>query len=181
MTLYEYSRLLTDPADRQEAESLFRRALAVAEPMIDDPEVANHCFTMALVGPLNELAWALVRRPDVAPSDAGLALRMGRRVTEWEPAQAGFWNTRGVAHFRLGDDPSARAALQKSMDLNAGGDPADWLFLAALDDHAGKKEEARRWFDRSVAWMEKNRGRDKERDAELGQFREEIGGILKVK
>ena len=91
---------------------------------------------------------------------------MARRVTEWEPAQAGFWNTLGVAHYRSGEHQSARAAFEKSMELNKGGDPSDWFFLAALDHHAGKQEEARRWFDRSVAWMEKNRGRDKDLDAE---------------
>ena len=182
-TLHEYSRLLTSPADKPEAEGAFRRALAVAEAMIGKPEVASHCFTMALAGPFNELAWDLVRRPTATPADSALAVRLARQAIEWEPelAGAGCWNTLGVAYYRLGDSSAATAAFQKSMELNKGGDPADWFFLAALDHHAGKQEEARRWFDRSVAWMEKNRGRDKARDAELGQFREEIGGILKVK
>jgi eukaryotic-like serine/threonine-protein kinase len=177
-TLYEYSRLLTAPADKPEAESSFRRALAVAESLIGDREAAKHCYTMGLVGPFNDLAWALVRRPDVTPSDADLALRLARQATDWEPKQAGLWNTLGMARYRLGDRSSAAAAFQKSMDLNDGGDPADWFFLAALDHHAGRKQEARRWFDRSVAWMEQNQGRDKERDAELAQFRQEVAAIL---
>jgi serine/threonine protein kinase/tetratricopeptide (TPR) repeat protein len=177
-TLHEYARLLPNPGDRGEAESSFRRALAVAASLIDDPGVANHCYTMALVGPLNDLAWALVRRPDVTPSDAAMALRLARRATEWEPAQAPFWNSLGLVHYRLGDDPSARAAFQKSMDLNSGGGPADWFYLAALDHRAGKKEEARRWFDRGVAWMEKNQGGGAEREAELESTRREVSAIL---
>jgi tetratricopeptide (TPR) repeat protein len=177
-TLHEYSRLLTSPADREESTSSFRRALAVAASLIDDPGVAKPCFTMALVGPLDDLARALVLRPDLTPSDAAMALRLARRASEWEPSQAAFWNTLGVAHYRLGDQPSARAAFQKSMDLNSGGDPADWFFLAALDHGAGKIDEARRWFDRGVAWMRKNRGGDADRHAELESTRREVSAIL---
>ena len=57
-TLYEYSRMLTAPADQAEAEASFRRALAVAESLIGNPEADKHCYTMGLVGPLNDLAWA---------------------------------------------------------------------------------------------------------------------------
>jgi serine/threonine protein kinase/tetratricopeptide (TPR) repeat protein len=177
-TLHEYARLLPNPADRAEAETSFRRALAVATTLIDDPGVAYHCFTMALVGPLNDLAWSLVRRPDVAPSDAAVALRLAHRAAQWEPTQGALWNTLGVAHYRLGDAPSARAAFQKSMDLNSGGDPADWFYLAALEHRAGNQEEARRWFDRGVAWMAKARGGDAERDAELESIRRKVSAIL---
>ncbi|WP_076345429.1 protein kinase domain-containing protein [Paludisphaera borealis] len=180
-TLYEYSRFLKAPADGPEAEATFRRALAVAEAMIADTAVAQPCFTTALVGPLNDLAWALVLTPDVNTSDAEAAARLIRHATEWEPRIAGFWNTLGVAQYRLGHDASAAAAFQKSMDLNNGGDPADWLFLAALDHRTGSKEQARLWFDQSIAWMDRNRGKDMVRDAELARFRDEIAGVTGLK
>src|SRR5262249_7665534 len=134
-TLHEYSRLLTSPEDKAEAEGAFRHALAVAERLMGKPEVAKHCYTMALVGPFNDLAWDLVRRPPAQPDDGALAVRLARQAIEWEPDQAaaGFWNTLGVAYYRLGDLSSAASALQKSMDLNGGGNPSDWFFLAAID------------------------------------------------
>lgn len=181
-TLYEFSRFLkNDPDDAPEADATFRRALAVADAMIADPETARPCSTMNLVGPLNDLAWALVVRPDVAPADAARALRLALKITEWEPKQAGFWNTLGVASCRLGRRPAAASAFQKSMDLNNGGDPSDWLFLAALDHQAGRNEEARRRFDQSLAWMEQNKGKNKAYEAQLARFRDEIARATGLK
>jgi tetratricopeptide (TPR) repeat protein len=180
-TLHEYSRSLKSPTDGPEAEAVFRRALAVADSMIVDPEDAQPCSTMALVGPLNDLAWALVLRPDATPTDAEAAVRLASHATDWEPRLAGFWNTLGVAQYRLGHDAPAAAAFQKSMTLNNGGDPADWLFLAAVDHRAGKEQEARRWFDQSIAWMDRNQGKDKARDAELARFRDEIARVTGLK
>jgi serine/threonine protein kinase len=178
-TLHEYSSRLTAPGDMPEAEASFRRALAVAETLIGNPQAANHCFSMALVGPFNDLARDLVRRPSTPPGDAALAVRLGRQAIDWEPDQAaGFWNTLGVAHYRLGDWTSAAAAFHKSIELNRGGGPEDWLFLAAIEHHRGTREQARRWLDQSVAWLEKDRIRDKDRDAELRRFREEIALLL---
>jgi tetratricopeptide (TPR) repeat protein len=177
-TLHEYSRLLTAPEDQVEAEASFRRALAVGESLIGNPEAAKHCYTMGLVGPLNDLAWALVRRPLVSFSDAQVAIRLSRKTVDWEPTRSGFWNTLGVAYYRLGDWSSAASALQKSMDLNNGGDAADWFFLAAVDQHLGKPQQARQRFDQAVSWMERNPDRVQGREAELNQFRKETAMLL---
>ena len=177
-TLYEYSRMLKAPEDQAEAEASLRRALGVAESLIKDPEVAKHCYTMGLVGPLNDLAWAVVKHASVRPSDAQLAIRLSRQAVDWEPNQPGFWNTLGVAYYRLGDWSSASSALQKSMDLNGGGDPADWFFLAATNQHVGKAQQAQQLFDKSVAWMRKNPDKVKGREAELQQFQAEIALLL---
>jgi tetratricopeptide (TPR) repeat protein len=177
-TLLEYSRTLKAPEAQAEAEASFRRALAIAESLIKDPEVAKHCYTMGLVGPLNDLAWTLVQHAPVQPSDAQLAVRLSRQTVDWEPNQPGFWNTLGVAYYRLGDWSSSASALQKSMDLSGGGDPADWFFLAATNQHVGKAQEAQRLFDQAVSWMEKNPDRVKGREAELHQFQAETALLL---
>jgi serine/threonine protein kinase/tetratricopeptide (TPR) repeat protein len=177
-TLHEYSRMLTAPDDQAEAEALFRRALAVSESLIGNPEAAKHCYTMGLVGPLNDLAWALVKRAPVQLSDAQLAVRLSRQTVEWEPAQAGFWNTLGVAYYRLGDWSSSASSLQKSMVLNGGGDAADWFFLAAIEQHLGKPQQAHQRFDQAVSWMENNPDRVKGREAELHQFQAETALLL---
>ena len=177
-TLYEYSRMLKAPEDRAEAEASLRHAFGVAESLIKDPEVAKHCYTMGLVGPLNDLAWAVVKHASVLPSDAQLAVRLSRRTVDWEPNQAGFWTTLGVAYYRLGDWSSASSALQKSMDLNGGGDAADWFFMAAIDQHLGKTQQSQQLFDKSVDWMRKNPDKVKGREAELQQFQAEVARLL---
>jgi hypothetical protein len=62
------------------------------------------------------------------------------------------------------------------MELRQGGDGTDWFFLAMAHARMGDKQEARKWFDRAVAWMEKNRPGDDE----LRRFRAEAEELLLV-
>jgi serine/threonine protein kinase len=178
-TLHEYSRLLTAPTEKVESVKSFRRALVVAKTLIGNPEASQHCYAMALAGPFNDLAWDLVRRPPALNSDAELAVRLARQAIEWEPGRAGgTWNTLGVAYYRLGDWSSAASAIRKSMELNQGADPADRLFMAAIDHHRGKPAEARRMFDQTIAWLKQNPEKIKGREQELEAFRKEIGVLV---
>ena len=70
------------------------------------------------------------------------------------PTAGSYWNTLGVAHYRAGDWAEAVDALEESMRLRSGGDPYDWLFLAMARRRLGDAEAARRWLDRSLAWIE---------------------------
>jgi hypothetical protein len=67
------------------------------------------------------------------------------------------------------------------MELNGGGDPADWFFLAGIEHRQGRSIEARRWFDKSVAWIAQNSDRVSGREAELRAFQEEIAPVLSRK
>jgi tetratricopeptide (TPR) repeat protein len=70
---------------------------------------------------------------------------------------AGWWQTLGWAYYRTGDWKDSVAALEKSIALNkAGADADQWLFLAMAHWQLGHKAAARRWYDRSVEWIEKN-------------------------
>jgi tetratricopeptide (TPR) repeat protein len=171
---FDYSSFLKAPADAQEGDETFRRAVALADSMIADPAAAKSCYTMELVGLLNDMAWTSAVRPSLPRTDAQAAVRLGAHATRWQPAIGGYWNTLGLAHYRAGDRKSASEAFAKSMELSAGGDPADWLFMAAIDRQDGKDAEARAWFDRAVAWIDRNRGKDRRRDAELARFRDEV-------
>jgi tetratricopeptide (TPR) repeat protein len=174
-TLFDYASFLKAPADAKEADETFRRAVAEADRMIADPEAAKLCFmSMDLVGLLNDMAWTLAARPDLTTTDAETAVRFASHATKWQPAIGGFWNTLGLAHYRAGDRKAAREAFAKSMELNAGGDPTDWLFMAALDHRDGQEADARAWFDRAVARIDRDRGQDRRRDAELARFRDEV-------
>ena len=177
-TLQEYAGLLTTPADAAEADSLRRHALKVAEQLVGDKEAGKHCFRIGLVGPLNSLAWDLVCRPTVRPSDAALAIRLASQAVDWEPNQAGFWNTLGVANYRVGDWFAAALALRRSIELNKGGNATDWFFLACITHRQGDAHQAEGFYDRAVAWMRRNPITDQAQAAELSGFRDEAARIL---
>ena len=82
----------------------------------------------------------------------------------------------GVAHYRAGDTKAAIAALHKSMELRQGGDGNDWFFLAMAHWQLGEKEQAHKWFDQAVQWMEKNDPRNED----LRRFRDEAEHLLGV-
>src|SRR5262249_31639958 len=74
-------------------------------------------------------------------------------------------------------DPNTIAAIQKSMELRQGGDSWDWFFLAMANWQLGETEEARKWYDKALEWMEKN---DPKND-ELRRFRAEMEELMKIK
>lgn len=177
-TCQEYSDQLTSLGRPAEAEVEFRRALVVAEGVIDDPEADRACFRPALIEPLNNLAWSLVKNPPQRPGDAALAVRLASRATEWGPNRPGVWNTLGVAYYRAGDWAAAAQALETSMSRGAGGDAYDWLFLAAVSQRQGDPVKARSWYDRAAAWMCRNGARA--RDIQLRRTRTEVAQFLRI-
>jgi tetratricopeptide (TPR) repeat protein len=177
-TLHEYSSLLTAAEDKPQAEALFRRALDVSESLIDNEEANQHCYTMGLVGPFNDLAWDLVRRPPVRRTDALQAIRLTRQATAWEPDQADCWRTLGVAYYRLGEWSTAASALTRSMELNQSQDPMDAFFLAAVAQHRGQPRQARRQFDEAVRLMARSPGLTPAQQAELRQVQQEVSEVL---
>ena len=111
----------------------------------------------------------------------GSAIRAGRsswprRAIAKAPKADEIWNTLGVAHYRAGAWDNAIEALSRSTELNSGGSPADWLFLAMAYWRKGVKDKARSWFDKAVDQMAK----DKSENEELRRFREEAVALLGV-
>jgi tetratricopeptide (TPR) repeat protein len=147
--------------------SVLTRAGKGAEPeaLIDELPASAKVY--------NALAWGLVCYPvgfgkrKLAFSNPPLAHELATRAVELEPGNTSIWNTLGAARYRSGDWHGACAALEKSMQLRNRGDSFDWFFLAVAHWQLGNKHEARRWYDRAVQWMEKN----KPRDGELLMFR----------
>jgi tetratricopeptide (TPR) repeat protein len=69
------------------------------------------------------------------------------------------------------------ATLEKSIELHEGGNGFDWFFLALAHWRLGDREQARAWYDKAVAWMDKN----KPEDGELKRYRAEAAELLGVK
>jgi uncharacterized protein HemY len=103
-------------------------------------------------------------------------LKQAQKAVELAPTYGLIRNTLGVAQYRAGNWHKAVAALEKSMQLQGGGDSYDWFFLAMAYWRLGEKEKARQWFDRAVQWMDKNMPRG----GELGRFRAEAAELLRV-
>ena len=126
---------------------------------------------------LNNLAWLLATCADAQLRNPSEAVTLAKKAVELEPKNGMWWNTLGAAHYRAGDWKAAIAAMNKSMELRKGGDSFDWFFLAMANWQLGKKEEARKWYDKAVQWMDKNQPKDEE----LRRFRSEAEELLAVK
>jgi hypothetical protein len=67
-----------------------------------------------------------------------------------------------LPEYRAGDFRAAIKTLKTSLELRDGGDGANWFVLAMAYWQSGQKDEARRWNDRAIRWMEKNQADNEE-------------------
>jgi serine/threonine protein kinase/Flp pilus assembly protein TadD len=126
----------------------------------------------------NELAWLLATWPDAKFRDPGRAVALSRKAVELAPENGGFWNTLGVASYRVGDWKTAIAALNKAEELVPGKIQAwNLFFLVMAHWQLGEKELARKEYERAVKWMEEK----KPRDEELRRFRAEAEELLGIR
>ena len=124
--------------------------------------------------PNNNLAWALVLGPKRPRQDYNEGLMHARKAVEQAPSEASFQGTLALAEYRSGHWAESLAASQRSAGLRNGGSAYDWFFVAMAHSQKGDKAEARKWFDKAVAWT-------KEKDpknAELREFWAEAAELL---
>ena len=122
------------------------------------------------------LAWVLATSKNPELQDTKRAVELAKRATHLAPQEGAYWNSLGVAHHRDGGFEESITALQRSMDLRKGGDSYDWFFVAMARHKLGH-DDATRWYDKGVAWMEKHRPEDEE----LKRFRAEAEEVLGIK
>lgn len=125
----------------------------------------------------NNLAWLLANCSDVRLRDPWQAVEHARKAIEVMPQDGSAWNTLGVCRYRVGEWEATVMALEKSIELRKGGNSVDWLFLAMAHWQLGDKEQAKKWYERAVEWMDKN----KPQDEELKRFRTEAAELLGIK
>ncbi len=125
---------------------------------------------------MNNLAWLLATAEDPKIRKPAQAVELARELVTRSPKGEIYWNTLGVAQYRAGDWKAAIDTLEKSRELRKGGDSSDWFFLAMAHWRQGDKEQARKWYNQAVQWMEKNNPKDNE----LGRFRAEAAALLGV-
>jgi tetratricopeptide (TPR) repeat protein len=107
--------------------------------------------------PYGHMGWLLTTAADPKYRDPVEALKMAKKAVELGPKEAAYWTALGLAHVRFGEGKAAVPALDKAMKMSQGGDASDWFILAMAQWQIGNKELARTWYNRGVAWMDKNK------------------------
>jgi tetratricopeptide (TPR) repeat protein len=124
----------------------------------------------------NAAAWTLAVSPLSQQRHLAIAAEWAARAVELSPKDGNFWNTLGIARYRVSQGQPAIDALGKAMELRGGGDASDWFFLAMAHWQLGHKVEARKWYDKAVEWMEKKQPMNEE----LIRFRAEAVELLGI-
>jgi hypothetical protein len=144
------------------------------EVKIWDPKMGQEAPSGVLQ---NNQAWSLATNADEKGRDPHRAVELAREAVKLGPKEGMFWNTLGVAQYRVGDWKAAIETLKQSMGLRNGGDSFDWFFLAMAHWQLGENERARQRFDQAVQWMDKNQPQNEE----LRRFRAEAEQLLGAK
>ena len=160
-----------------EAKKVYLRIITMAESLGHAPEnggTGKHQQALAL----NNLAWMLATCEDVHLREPERALSYARKAVELAGDEGMYWNTLGVAYFRVQDWDEATKALGRSMELRSDGkgDSYDWFFLAMIHARKDQEEEGRQWYDRAVAWFHNAR----QGDRELYRFQVEAAQALGI-
>jgi eukaryotic-like serine/threonine-protein kinase len=123
----------------------------------------------------NNLAWSIVKFPDVDSLPKDWALVSAQKAVELKPENWMYWNTLGVTAFRSNDWKLAATALGKSISLNEGGGAIDFLFMAMTLWHQGKTKDAHMYLRKGAHnYLKNNPG-----DPELDQFHREAVQLIK--
>jgi tetratricopeptide (TPR) repeat protein len=125
---------------------------------------------------LTELAKLLTTCPQTELRNPCRAVELARKATQLNPQSDWAWQMLGWAEYRMGNWKASIEALEKSRKLQANrvGDEWQWLFLAMAHWQLGRQDDARRWYYRSVLYMEKHRIKA----SEPQQFRAEAEALL---
>jgi tetratricopeptide (TPR) repeat protein len=125
----------------------------------------------------NNLADILANAADSELRDLEKAVYHAQIATKLDPKLGIAWNTLGEAYYRTGQWQEAITALDKGRDLRQGGTSEDFFFLAMAHHRAGHKDQARKWYDKGIAWMDKHAPRN----PTLLRYRGEAASVLGVK
>ena len=125
----------------------------------------------------NSLAWLLANCPDPKFRNATRAVELAKKAVQLKATDRLGWQTLAWAQYRAGDSKSALAAMENVKVLGSQGDSREWFLLALAHWQLGNKDEARKWYDQAIVWMEKNQPTNEE----LRRFRAEAADRLGVK
>jgi tetratricopeptide (TPR) repeat protein len=176
---HHLGEVLCELSRPQEAEQAYRRAQAVLSQLVSRfPAVAEYSEWLALCH--GNLAELFTIYPEAKYRNPDEALKQAQRAVELRPDIRQGWNALGIARYRRGDWKSAVTALEKSVELGKGGFWFDWFFLAMAHWQLGHKEEARKWYDQAIRWLEREKqelSRKKPQEAQYRRYRAEAAEV----
>ncbi len=147
----------------EQARSEYLEVVAEYRGLLDrdsSGEIANSC------------AWLLADCAIESVRDPSTAAILAQQAVERAPKESRFWNTLGVARYRSGDWPGAIAALRRSAELNGGGTPWDWFFLAMAWHRLGDDGQSRIWKDKALQSL------DQKPPQELLRYQKELIDLM---
>jgi tetratricopeptide (TPR) repeat protein len=93
-----------------------------------------------------------------AVADLKLTADRMRQVAAKPPKKSRYLHGLGLILYRMADFPGAIQAMKDAIAEAAGDDPWAWIVLALAHRKLGRHDEARRWLEKSLAWLKKDDG-----------------------
>ena len=167
---YHLGVLLHSTGKSKEAADAFREAIAIVEKIVaQHPDIPQY---------QSQLASILATCPAVQFRDPQRAVKLAKQALQRQPQVARHWGVLGVAQYRANDPAAAIESLSKRMEmLDAVGSQWLWFVMAMAHHKLGNHPQARQWYDKAAAWMDKNQPPDED----YGRFRAEAAELLGIK
>ncbi len=168
-TLVHLAVLLQAAGRLAESETMVGDALVIQRKAID--KTPNNAAA--------RIKWArmLAMSPFDQLRDPRQAVELATRAAELAPKDRNCWYVLGVAQYRAGEWQLAIEAIEKSMKISPDANAGGWFFLAMAHSQLDHKDEARKWYDKAVEWMDPNQPQNEE----LRRFRAEAEEMMKKK
>jgi superkiller protein 3 len=122
----------------------------------------------------NNLADVLANAEDPTLRDPTQAVALAKKAIELDPKLGLAWNTLGEAYYRTGQWQEAITAMDKGLALRQEATSEDFFFLAMAHRRAGHIDEAHKWYEKGIAWMDKH----VPKDSSLLRYRNEAASVL---
>ncbi len=119
------------------------------------------------------MAWALAKKRDGSAEERKEALEHAQAAVTKSPGDSNSRTTLALAEYRAGHWAESIAAADRAIALTKGVDASNWFFLAMAHWQKGDKDDARKWFDKAVAWAKQDL-----KNVELRQFWAEAAQLL---
>jgi serine/threonine protein kinase/Flp pilus assembly protein TadD len=123
---------------------------------------------------LRELADFLTTCPAPQFRDPHRAVMLAKQALQSAPLGSESWKTLGLAAYQAGQWDDAIEAWGKWLALGNRRDPWAGFRLAIAHGKLGHKQDARKWYDQAVGWMDPQRSRNEE----LRRLRAEAAALL---
>jgi eukaryotic-like serine/threonine-protein kinase len=95
------------------------------------------------------------------------------QAVDWDAERSDAWRSLGMTCYRAGDWKSASSSLRQAMELDHGGNAADWFLMAAIDHHLGKHTDAQHWYDGAISRLTEPSSAERTGGIELRRSRAE--------